>query len=104
MSLFSPSVPINQFLFGGDTSKRLEEIEKTNKVEILRLWFNKVHTQGSVTSRVVAQTNLEAVASDLRLSDKALPSILFLGKRPSPYGNPYQKPQKGGGKSKETKP
>ena len=32
MLLFSPSVPINQFLFGGDTSKRLEEIEKTNKV------------------------------------------------------------------------
>lgn len=28
----------------------------------------------------------------------------FLGKRPSSYGNPYQKPQKGGGKSKETKP
>lgn len=32
ISLFSPSVPINQFLFGGDTSKRLEDIEKTNKV------------------------------------------------------------------------
>ena len=31
-SLFSASVPINQFLFGGDTSKRLEDIEKTNKV------------------------------------------------------------------------
>ena len=28
MSLFSPSVPINQFLFGGGTSKRLEEIQK----------------------------------------------------------------------------
>ena len=28
MSLFSASVPINQFLFGGDTSKRLEDIEK----------------------------------------------------------------------------
>ena len=32
MSLFSPSVPINQFPFGGDTSKGQEEIEKTNKV------------------------------------------------------------------------
>ena len=30
-SLFSASVPINEFLFGGDTSKRLEEIDKTNK-------------------------------------------------------------------------
>ena len=34
ISLFSASVPIidNQFLFSGDTSKRLEDIEKTNKV------------------------------------------------------------------------
>ena len=32
MSLLSSSVPINQFLFGGDTSTRLEKIEKTNKV------------------------------------------------------------------------
>ena len=32
MLLFSSSAPINQFLFGGDTSKRLEDIEKTNKV------------------------------------------------------------------------
>lgn len=32
MSLFSPSVPINQCLFGADTSKRLEEIEKTKKI------------------------------------------------------------------------
>ena len=31
-SLFSASVPIYEFLFGGDTSKRLEEIDKTNKV------------------------------------------------------------------------
>ena len=32
MSLFSLPVPINQVLFGGDTSKRLEDIEKTNTV------------------------------------------------------------------------
>ena len=32
MSLFSSSVPINQFLFGGDSSKRLEDIEKTTEV------------------------------------------------------------------------
>ncbi|EDO37012.1 predicted protein [Nematostella vectensis] len=31
-SLFSSSVPINKFLFGGDTSKRLDDIDKTNKV------------------------------------------------------------------------
>ena len=30
MSFFSSSVHINQFLFGSDTSKGLEEIEKTN--------------------------------------------------------------------------
>ena len=29
-SLFSSSVPVNNFLFGGDTSKRLEDIDKTN--------------------------------------------------------------------------
>ena len=32
MSLLSSSVPINKFLFGDETSKRLEDIEKTNKV------------------------------------------------------------------------
>jgi hypothetical protein len=40
-SLFSASVPINQFLFGGDTSKRLEDIDKTNKV------VRKAMVQGS---------------------------------------------------------
>lgn len=30
-SLFSSSVPVNSFLFGGDTSKRLEDIDKTNR-------------------------------------------------------------------------
>lgn len=31
LSLFSSGVPINQFLFGGELGKRLDEIEKTNK-------------------------------------------------------------------------
>ena len=56
-------------LIGGDTSKRLEKIEMQTKL-YETLWFNKAHTQGSVTTRVVARTNLEAVAKDLRLSDK----------------------------------
>lgn len=30
-SLFSSSVPVNNFPFGGDTSKRLEDIDKTNR-------------------------------------------------------------------------
>ena len=76
MSLFSPSVPINQFLIGGDTPKRLEKIEMQAKL-YERLWFNKTHTKGSVTTRVVARTNLEAVAKDLRLSGKALHNVLF---------------------------
>ena len=61
MPLFSPSVPINHFLLIVDTSKRLEETEKSR------------HTQG----RVVARTNLQVVTNDLSLSNKALHSVLF---------------------------
>ena len=94
MSLFFSSVPINQFLFGGDTSKRLEEIEKTNKV-VGKAIVQRVHTQGSVTTRVVARTNLEALANDLRLSDKALRSVLFR-KKPIPPRKPVSKTAKRG--------
>ena len=32
LGLFSQSVPINEYLFGGELQKRLDEIEKSNKV------------------------------------------------------------------------
>lgn len=103
MSLFSPSVPINQFLFGGDTSKRLEEIEKTNKV------VRKAMVQQSPYPR---QHHYKSGGSNKFRGRGPRPQTQrqgfaqrpFLGKRSSPYGNPYQKPQKGGGKRKETKP
>ena len=44
-SLFSSSVPVNNFLFGGDTSKRLEDIDKTNRA--VKKAMVKPHGQSS---------------------------------------------------------
>lgn len=103
MSLFSASVPINQFLFGGDTSKRLEDIEKTNKV------VRKAMVQQSPYSRHRNYKSgglhkYRGRSQRPHTQRQSYPQRPFLGKRSSPYGNQYQKPQKGGGKSKETKP
>ncbi|KAK3108634.1 hypothetical protein FSP39_012171 [Pinctada imbricata] len=45
LSLFSSAVPINQYLFGGDLGKKLDEIEKTNKA------VNKVMSQSGKTGK-----------------------------------------------------
>nr|XP_022312827.1 uncharacterized protein LOC111117880 isoform X1 [Crassostrea virginica] len=51
LSLFSSGVPINQYLFGGELGKRLDEIEKTNKA------VNKVMTNKSSKQRGNFQGN-----------------------------------------------
>ena len=95
MSLFSASVPINQFLFGGDTSKRLENIEKTNKV------VRKAMVQQSSYPR--QRHYIRGRGQRPHTSQQSYTQRPFLGKRPFPYGSQYQKPQKGGAKSKEPK-
>ncbi|KAK3094134.1 hypothetical protein FSP39_024536 [Pinctada imbricata] len=49
LSLFSSAVPINQYLFGGDLGKKLDEIEKTNKA------VNKVMSQSGKTGKTKSQ-------------------------------------------------
>ena len=103
MSLFSPSVPINQFPFGDDTSKRLDAIEKTNKV------VRKAMAQQSPYSRQRhyksgGLNKFRGRGQRPQTQRQGFTQRLVLGKRSFPYENPYQKPQKGGGKNKETKP
>lgn len=102
MSLFSASVPINQFLFGGDTSKRLEDIEKTNKV------VRKAMIQQSPYSRhrnykSGGLNKFRGRSQRPHSQRQSYPQRPFFWKTLLPYGNQYQKSQKGGGKSKETK-
>ena len=102
MSLFSASVPINQFLFGGDTSKRLEDIEKTNKVVRKAMvhqssYPRQRHYKGNGMHRTRGRGQRP------HTSRQGFTQRPFLGKRPFPYGSQYQKPQKGGAKSKEPK-
>ena len=102
MSLFSASVPINQFLFGGDTSKRLEDIEKTNKVVRKAMvhqssYPRQRHYKGNGMHRTRGRGQRP------HTSRQGYTQRHFLGKRPFPYGSQYQKPQKGGAKGKEPK-
>jgi hypothetical protein len=46
LSLFSSGVPANQFLFGGELGKRLDEIEKTNKA-VSKVMTNKNTRRGN---------------------------------------------------------
>jgi len=98
-SLFSASVPINEFLFGGDTYKPLEEIDKTNKV------VKRAMGQSSYSkARQYKGTNFNKNRSRKQRSYSKRNNYLqrpFLGKHPSP-SNSYQRHQKGG-KGKESK-
>ena len=102
MSLFSASVPINQFLFGGNTSKRLEDIEKTNKVVRKAMvcqssYSRQRHYKGNGMHRTRGR------GQQPHTSRQGYTQRPFFGKRPFPYASQYQTQQKGGAKSKEPK-
>ena len=106
MSLFSPSVTINQIPFWGrhiqatgggwenkqSCTKGYGSTKSTLKAASLQEWW-------------LEQINVRGRGQRPQTQRQGFTQRPFLGKRPaSPYGNPYQKPQKGGGKSKERKP
>ena len=100
-SLFSASVPINQFLFGGDTSKRLEEIDKTNKVVKKAMGqssYSKMRQYKGANSNKNRGRDQRSYSRRNNYSQRP-----FLGKHPSPSNsNNYQRHRKGG-KGKESK-
>ena len=99
MSLFSPSAPNNQFLLVVTHQSDLRRLRRQTQM-YERPWFNKVHTQDSVpTNRFRAGRGQRPQTQGQGFTQRPC-----LGNRSSPSGNLYQKPQKGGGKSKETKP
>lgn len=61
MGQFSPSVPIKEWLFGGNTSKRLEDTDKCNKV-MTRQCHLLLDKEGGAAEACIDPSDAEAMA------------------------------------------